>query len=246
MPLPQAKTNRLRAIAQKLWTETPKALVAIAHPDDAEITFGATILRLVNKGWRVYILVATNGQNACTDNNLSSSSVIKTRRAEQIKAAKIAGVSDVFFLKFPDTNLEFHKRKLKERVTYYIRKIKPHSLYTFDPTTFYFHHKGHSLNNTITHPDHRAIGDASLSAVYYGSPFPRVYPEHKRKGLLPWLVKEVFLGESNYPNFQFNERPYIARKRKLIQVYSSQAGISLTKSALKKEGGSLRLIRPYL
>jgi LmbE family N-acetylglucosaminyl deacetylase len=227
--------SRLDEAARSLYRQRSRvALVAVAHADDAEIRFGATMLRLIDAGWRVHILVATKGQCSCVDAKLPEAALVALRRAEQRQAARLAGVSGVIFLDFPDGDLESFKRPLQERIVYHLRRLRPQCLYTYDPTTVYFSKKDYHLTGPINHPDHRAVGDAALSAVYCGSPLARSFPQHGGKeGLLPWAVEEVFLAASARPNFRVNDRPYLARKRRLISVYRSQSGSTVQMTALR-------------
>jgi LmbE family N-acetylglucosaminyl deacetylase len=74
-----------------------------AHPDDEAIFTGGTILRAVRAGWRVVLIVATEG-----DRGLGSGGrdLGARRRAETLAAARILGVERVEFLGYGDSGYD--------------------------------------------------------------------------------------------------------------------------------------------
>src|SRR5258708_40326211 len=82
-----------------------RVLVAIAHPDDPEFLFGATIAKLVAEGAEVYYLVCSDGSNGSKDPVIPDEEIVRTRYAEQRAAAAVLGVSEVIFLGFSDGRL---------------------------------------------------------------------------------------------------------------------------------------------
>lgn len=68
-----------------------KILFVVAHPDDAEICAGGTILKLCNKGYNVKVVMMTNGNLGI--NNKSKYITKKIRLKEEKLAAKYAGFS---------------------------------------------------------------------------------------------------------------------------------------------------------
>lgn len=235
----RVKSGKIRAAALALLKERPAALVVVAHPDDAEIYFGATMIRLAARGARVFIVVATNGEKRGDNPRASSASVARIRRKEQLEAARLAGVRGVFFLDLPDGGLEARKPRLRERITYFIRKLQPRRLYTFDSSLPYA--VGSGPYGLINHPDHRAVGDAALAAAHGCSGLARYYPRHRRQGALPWSVREIFLSGAPFPNYRFDVRPYLSRKKALLSVYKSQAADTFQAGALREEKAFRRL-----
>ncbi len=81
----------------------PVLVTLHAHPDDEAIFTGGTILRAVASGWRVVLIVATDGDlGAGTDGPVIGS----TRRAETLAAAQLLGVERVEFLGYGDSGYE--------------------------------------------------------------------------------------------------------------------------------------------
>ena len=78
--------------------------------------------------------------------------------------------------------------RLKEEIVRFIRRYKPEIVFTSDPSRFYFKEYGF-----INHTDHRAIGEATLDAVYPLARDLLSFPEHGKIGLKPHKVKEILM-----------------------------------------------------
>lgn len=74
-----------------------------AHPDDEAIFTGGTILRAVRAGWRVILIVATDGDLGAGS---GGSDLGAKRRAETLDAARILGVDSVEFLGYGDSGYD--------------------------------------------------------------------------------------------------------------------------------------------
>jgi hypothetical protein len=75
----------------------PVPVTLHAHPDDEAIFTGGTIVRAVEAGWRVVVIVATEGDRGRYPGNRIFRSACP-RRAETLAAASILGVERVDFL----------------------------------------------------------------------------------------------------------------------------------------------------
>ena len=74
-----------------------RALVVVAHPDDAEFWVGGTIARWTDAGTDVTFCVLSDGEAGGFDPAIPRSQIPQTRRAEQAAAAALLGVRDVRF-----------------------------------------------------------------------------------------------------------------------------------------------------
>ena len=78
-------------------------LVALhAHPDDESIFTGGTIVRAVEAGWRVVLVVATDGDRG-TGPGVTRAELAARRRAETREAAAALGIGRVVFLGHGDS-----------------------------------------------------------------------------------------------------------------------------------------------
>lgn len=161
-------------------------LVVSAHPDDPEFGFGATIAQLTAAGATVNYVVVTDGSQGGEDPHVPDHDLTETRYREQRAAADELGVKEIVFLGFRDGHLSAGI-ELRKAISREIRKFKPDLVLT--------HHPIRQLGVGIgaSHPDHLAVGEAALAAVYPDARNPRAYRELLAEGFEPFKVKEVWL-----------------------------------------------------
>ncbi len=139
-----------------------------------------------------YVIV-TDGSKGSNDHDVTSEELVKIRQAEQRAAAKILGVSEVVFLGYPDGHV-YNTPELRRDLVRQIRLHRPDLVLTHDPTTRFVD------NSYINHPDHRAVGDTALDAVFPLARDRFNFPEHEREGLSPHAVLNVLVRPTNEPN----------------------------------------------
>jgi LmbE family N-acetylglucosaminyl deacetylase len=163
-----------------------RVLVVSAHPDDPEFGFGASVARLAVDGADVYYVICSDGCQGGEDPTVPDAELSATRYAEQRAAAQVLGVRDVVFLGFRDGYLE-PTVELRKAISREIRRFKPDLVLTHAPQRVL------SVGIGASHPDHLAVGEATLSAVYPDARNPRAYPELLDEGFEAHKVKEVWL-----------------------------------------------------
>ena len=137
-----------------------KAILAVgAHPDDIEFSCTGTMLKLKEKGYSIYYIIATNGENGFKIGHKPKKQRIQIRHKEQLNAAKKLGVKEVFFLNYRDGFL-IYNNELRKKLVKIIKKVKPEIIFSFDPANRDFE----SIN--LNHRDHRNIGEAVFDAVF--------------------------------------------------------------------------------
>ena len=100
-------------------------IVVSAHPDDETIGCGGTCVKLTQAGHSVYLLVMTQIYNP--DWELSE---LPKRRAEAVSAAKILGITDVFFAEFKTGHLNSTPMiDLSKSISKIVTKICPEIVY---------------------------------------------------------------------------------------------------------------------
>jgi LmbE family N-acetylglucosaminyl deacetylase len=170
-----------------------RVLVVAAHPDDIEFGAAGTIARWVAEGAEVRYLLMTRGDKGSDDPAADPVAIARLREQEQRAAATEIGVAGVDFLDEPDGQVEPSLR-LRERVTYAIRSFRPEVVMTHDPTVVFVN------NEWVNHPDHRAVGQVTVDAVFPTARDPLNFREHLDRGLGPWKVAELFLWSTNEAN----------------------------------------------
>ncbi|HEX6747337.1 MAG TPA: PIG-L deacetylase family protein [Longimicrobium sp.] len=192
-----------------------RVLVVAAHPDDPEFLFGAAVASLVHHGARVGYVVCSDGANGSRDPGAPREEIAAAREREQRDAAAALGVADVVFLGFPDGRLE-PGDELRGAIAREIRRFRPDLVITHFPRR--------ALDTPIeaSHPDHVAVGEAALAAVFPDAANARARPELLREGLQPHRVKEVWIPGYERANHYVDATPFMERKIEAIRRHRSQ------------------------
>jgi len=195
-----------------------KALVFTPHPDDAELSGGATMAKWASEGTEVILCVVTNGAMGSNDPSVGREELIATRQAEQRAAAGVLGVSEVAFLGYEDGYVE-DSHELRRDMIREIRRHRPDVVVGPDPSMFYF---GQQYMN---HPDHRRVGEAFLAAVNPGATTVPLYrAELYDKGFEPHQVKAVLLSLTTNGDFMVDAEGFMDVKLAALRAHDSQLG----------------------
>ncbi len=150
-------------------SEISRILVINAHPDDVDFGAAGTVACWTEAGIEVTYCVVTDGDAGGSDPSVSRPDMAVLRRAEQTAAAKQVGVHDVRFLGYPDGRVEA-TIGLRRDLARVIRQVRPDRVVCPSPERNY-------LRIGTSHPDHRAVGSASLDAVYPDARNPFAFPD---------------------------------------------------------------------
>lgn len=146
---------------------TKKILAVLAHPDDETFGLGGTLAYYNQKGYETYYVCATRGEVGAADEEYMKGfkDTAEMRTDELMRAAKILGLKEVFFLGYrdsgmpntepnqhPNAQVNHPLEEVAGKVVKYIREIKPDVVITFDPIGGY------------KHPDHIHIHKATVLA----------------------------------------------------------------------------------
>ena len=192
-----------------------RVLVVAAHPDDIEFGAAGTVARWVNEGATVHYLLITRGDKGSDDPAADIAALVRLREEEQRAAAAELGVAGVDFLDEPDGQVEPSLR-LRERITYAIRAFRPEIVMTHDPTVLFVN------TEWVNHPDHRAVGQVTVDAVFPTARDPLNFREHLEAGLEPWKVAELYLWSTNEANQLVDIGETMDRKVAALARHASQ------------------------
>ncbi len=193
------------------------AIVIVAHPDDAEFMVAGTVARWARGGARIVYLLVTDGDKGSSELNVRREDLAALRQDEQRAACKILGVQTVEFLHYEDGMVE-PTLALRRDIACIIRKHKPKVAMCQDPSRFY------SGRGYINHPDHRAVAEAALAAIYPAARDPLTFPELLADGLPPHKVQEVFIGASEDEDLIVDISDTIGLKAEALKAHKSQVG----------------------
>ncbi len=146
-------------------------MVISAHPDDAEVQMGGTIVKLVRKGHTGILVDLCDGEPS--DFDPPGERVKQARRA-----AEILGVERIM-LPFQDRMIQ-DTIEIRLAVTREIRRLRPRWVF--------------STSAACVHPDHEAMEPIARAAVFYARlmHWDRVPGGEALAGTEPWEVERLF------------------------------------------------------
>jgi len=191
-------------------TKAADVMVVTPHPDDAEFGVAGTVARWTREGRKVIYVVCSNGNKGTSDRSLKPDGLAEIREKEQMAAAKILGVQEVIFLRYPDQELE-DTPSFRKEIVRLIRQYQPKIVVTSDPYRRY-----------IWHRDHRIAGQVTLDAVF---PYARdhlAYPDLLTEGLEPHKVEEILFWASEDINHRCDITDTFDLKIAALRCHESQ------------------------
>ena len=120
-----------------------KILVVAAHPDDEALGCGGTMAYHSHLGDDVHVIFLADGV-ASRNSSVKELEIVKRKEISK-NACKILGVSNLYFLEFPDNKLDSIPL---------LDIIKPFEklLYKIKPSIVYTHHQGDlNIDHSVTH-----------------------------------------------------------------------------------------------
>ncbi len=163
-----------------------RAMVVVAHADDAEWGCSGTVAKWCREGMEVAYVLCTDGSKGSSDPQMTPQRLTKLRRQEQLAAAKVLGVKEVVFLGHEDSMLQ-PTLELRRDIARQIRKYQPDVLICPSPI------RSLQGGGYVGHPDHLAAGEAALAAVFPTARDRLTFPELLEEGLEPHKVREVLV-----------------------------------------------------
>jgi LmbE family N-acetylglucosaminyl deacetylase len=192
-----------------------RVLGVFAHPDDPEFFAGATFARWAAEGAEITFLMATSGDKGSADPEMTHERLSAMREDEERAAAKALGVKEVIFLRYPDGELA-PTLQLRRDIVRAIRQFKPDIVVTTDPTTWY-------TERSINHPDHRAIGEATLAAVFPTARDRLNFLEMEREeGLEVHKTRQLYIAGTQRPNIKIDVTDYVDTQITALREHKSQ------------------------
>ena len=195
------------------WDKHKRAMVVVAHPDDAEFGFAGTLAKLTREGMELAYVLCTDGDKGTSDPDMTSERLAVIRREEQRAACAVLGTTDVTFLGYGDGELE-SSREVIGKIVREIRRFRPDVIFCQDPF----------IRNRHNHRDHRMAGQSTFDAVY---PFARDrlhFPEHEAEGFQPHKVLEIYTSTPTDPDVVIDVSDVIDVRIKALLAHQSQIG----------------------
>lgn len=194
-----------------------RAMVVMAHPDDAEFVCGGTIAKWCAEGWEVVYVVVTGGDKGTHDPAMHPEKLAAIREEEQRAACRVLGIADVVFLGYTDGVLE-PTLALRRDLTRVVRRFRPDAVVCGDPTVRFYG------TRYMNHPDHRVASDVTLDAVFPSAETRFIFPELLAEGLEPHHVREVWLFGSEQTDTFVDIASTLPVKIRALREHRSQMG----------------------
>ena len=196
-------------------SDVSRVLVVTAHPDDVDFGAAGTVATWTDAGIEVTYAILTSGEAGEAFPDTPRSEVGALRESEQIAAAKCVGVTDVRFLHWPDGRLT-PSLELRRDISRVIRQVRPERILIpsaeLDLERIY-----------ASHPDHRAVGEAAIAAVYPDARNPWAHTELLEvEGLEPWTVPETWVMSMKNAAQPVDITDVFDRKLAALQAHASQ------------------------
>ena len=220
-------------------------LVVLAHPDD-EIFHGGILASLSERGVRVTLVCATNGEAGKSHPSVGAVEDLGALRVDELRmSCERLGIEPPVLLGFHDSARKDRQRhddpralanvdmlEVEAAIRKVIDDVRPHVMLTFDPHGFYYH------------PDHLAIQRATAAAFFssgvLGSAAPerlfyatierdvfRTFAEKSRgRGIIDGLDPDVFGTAAAMIAVSFDASFLLDRKFSALAAHRSAFGVT--------------------
>jgi LmbE family N-acetylglucosaminyl deacetylase len=142
------------------------------------------------------------------------------RKKESRAAADVIGVRELTWLDYRDGYMEY-TLDVRRDVARVFRRYKPHRFIVLDPAPTI-------EDRFINHPDHRAIGQASLDVSMTAGTTPGHFPELLDEDLPPWRgLRELWIAGPGTKPRPVDITPTIDRKIAALKCHESQVGANI-------------------
>lgn len=222
------------------------SLVAVfAHPDD-EIFHGGMLAHLSERGVRVTLACATNGEAGSPHPSLGSVDDLGALRVEELRVSCARlGIAEPVLLGFHDSARKERQRhedpralanvdmlEVESAIRAVIQAVKPHVVLTFDPHGGYYHpdHLAVHRATTAAFFSSGVMGDDAPERLFYGTlrrDVFRVFAEMSRgRGIIDGLDPDIFAADPAMIAVTFDARPYLDRKLAALAAHRSAFGVT--------------------
>jgi N-acetyl-1-D-myo-inositol-2-amino-2-deoxy-alpha-D-glucopyranoside deacetylase len=242
-------------------------LVVLAHPDD-EIFHGGLLAHLSDRGVRVTLVCATDGDAGKPHPSLGPVEDLGALRVRELRlSCARLGLDEPVLLRFHDSARKERQRHddphalanvdmldVEAALRGIIADLKPQAIVTFEPHGWYYH------------PDHIAIQRATTAAFFSSGVLGSEAPERlfyatmlrevfrnladatRGRGITDGLDPDVFSSTPEMIAVSFDARPYLDRKLSALAAHQSAFGVTLDMLADPPPPAAqmLRAFRPVL
>ena len=182
-----------------------RMIVFAPHPDDETLACGGTIVRKIQEGFDVHVVVMTDGRHshdvALGLAEPSPETIAEIRAIEFSEATRVLGVnlSNLILLGFEDGKLREQMSEARERTVRILREVRPVEIYV--------------PYRDDANEDHRTAYEIVAGSVREADLLPKMYEYSVWNGKLPRPGLKVFVMDIHGE---------LGRKMEAISKYKSQ------------------------
>lgn len=196
------------------FADIERALVIVAHPDDAEFSSAGTVALWTASSVEVNYVICTDGAAGAADPTVELANLASIREVEQREAADVLGVKEIVFLRQADGELRVSD-ELRGQLVRLIRRFRPDVIVCQNAVRNYSNIYGN-------HPDHLAAGQLAIEAVYPYARNPLAYPALLKEGLQPHSVRQILVAGTETPDYFVDVTTTVERKCAALARHRSQ------------------------
>ncbi len=209
--------------------------VVTAHADDFTIFAGGTIAKMIGEGYTAHLIRITNDEKDSQD--LSLAETISRNARELRKAADAIGIQEIYSLNFRNDEMDpVPETEVRQKLMLLFRKLKPWTLFTFDPSAKY-----------EENPDHKKTARAAEDAAW-NSAGHLAEPEQLALGLEKWAVLDRYYWARSLDDSDVNKVVDISGTidQKIRAVQQHKTMMNHTAHQLKEKLAEANLRLPLL
>jgi N-acetyl-1-D-myo-inositol-2-amino-2-deoxy-alpha-D-glucopyranoside deacetylase len=242
-------------------------LIVLAHPDD-EIFHGGVLAYLSERGVRVTLACATDGEAGTPHPSVGPVEDLGALRVEELRlSCKRLGIQEPVLLRFHDSARKERQRHddphalanvdmldVEAAVRGIIADVKPHVIVTFEPHGGYYHpdHLAIQRATTAAFFSSGVMGDEAPERLFYGTMLRDVFrafaDASRGRGISDGLDPDVFATAPEMIAVSFDARPYMDRKLSALAAHRSAFGVTLEMLENPPQGAAqmLQAFRPVM
>ncbi len=242
-------------------------LIVLAHPDD-EIFHGGVLAHLSERGVRVTLACATDGEAGKSHPSVGPVEDLGALRVEELRLSCMRlGIEEPVLLRFHDSARKERQRHhdphalanvdmldVEAAIRGIIADVKPHVIVTFEPHGWYYHpdHVAIQRATTAAFFSSGVLGDEAPERLFYGSILRDVFrvlaDASRGRGIIDGLDPDVFATTPEMTAVSFDARPYLDRKFSALAAHRSAFGVTLETLKNPPPGTAqiLQALRPVL
>jgi LmbE family N-acetylglucosaminyl deacetylase len=210
-------------------------VVITAHADDFTGFAGGTIAKMIDDGYTAHLIRITNDEKDSYDLDAGETSHRNT--VEMRAAADVIGIKEIYSLDFRNDEMDaISETEVRARLILLFRKLKPWTIFTFDPSAKY-----------EENPDHKKTARAAEDAAWT-SQGHLFLTEHFSQGLGRWVVVDRYYWARQLDDHDANKivdiTSTIDRKIRAIQQHKTM--MRHTAYTLKEKLAEANLRLPLL